>query len=83
MYDGCYPTLCCGNLVIKVNGKIYGLYNVLLAGCSPEADSWNPETDMIEWDIDLSEYPELMPYKEEIVKIINENIPRGCCGGCG
>ena len=35
-----------------------------------------------EWSID--NYPEDFPenLKEEAVRIVNENVPYGCCGGC-
>ena len=27
-------------------------------------------------------YDELEPYKEEITKVVNDNVEQGCCGGC-
>jgi hypothetical protein len=24
----------------------------------------------------------LEQYRDEILKVVNENVPRGCCGGC-
>lgn len=30
----------------------------------------------------FKEYPELEQYKEDIEYVINDNIEKGCCGGC-
>jgi hypothetical protein len=42
-------------------------------------DMWSEEGD---WEINLYEHPELEPYKEEITRLVNENVEHGCCGGC-
>ena len=42
-------------------------------------DMWAGEGD---WKVDLYEHPELEPYKEEITRVVNENVEHGCCGGC-
>lgn len=79
-YDGEYPTLCSGTLVIKVNGKEMALNHVMVSGgCYFYNDD---DVDQAPWCVSLEKYPELMPYEEEIAECVNANIPYGCCGGC-
>lgn len=82
-YDGEWPCLCCGTLIIKVDGKTYSFNHAMISGggicCGEDWDMWAEQDD---WKIDLEEHPELEPYKEEITRIVNENVPQGCCGGC-
>lgn len=86
-YDGKYPNLCSGLLVIKVNGKLYELRHFLSScGKCYFNDDGNEIVTKGDWEI--SEYmletycPELIPFKEEIEKVVNENVEKGCCGGC-
>ena len=82
-YDGEYPCLCMGTLKIEVEGKPYALEQVMQSGGSVWFDDdWNDYTDYGEWSVDLSEYPELEPYKKEITDLVNEHVEQGCCGGC-
>ena len=82
-YDGKYPCLCMGTLIIKVNNETYSLKHAMISGgsiCTSEDwDMWATHGD---WEVDLEEYPELEPYKEEITRVVNENVRQGCCGGC-
>ena len=84
-YDGKWPCLCSGTLIIKVDGKTYSFNHAMISGgCimggpSTDWDMWSEEGD---WKIDLEEHPELEQYKEEIEKVVNENVEHGCCGGC-
>lgn len=84
-YDGKWPALCCGTLTIKVDGKTYSLKHSLISGgCivgGPSTD-WDMWAETGPWKIDLEEHPELEPYKEEIIRVVNENVKQGCCGGC-
>jgi len=84
-YDGKWPCLCHGTLIIKVDGKIYSFRNAMISGgCimgGPSTD-WNMWSEQGPWELDLEEHPELEQYKEEITRAVNENVEYGCCGGC-
>lgn len=83
-YDGEFPNLCRGTLVIKVDGKEYSIKNALISGGATWFDDdWNDYTSLGEWSVDSDELPdELKPYIDEITEVVNENVPEGCCGGC-
>lgn len=84
-YDGKWPNLCRGTLIIKVNGKTYTFEDAMISGghiyggAHTDWDMWAEQDD---WEINLEEHPELEQYKEEITRVVNENVPQGCCGGC-
>ena len=63
-YNGKYPCLCLGCLSIRINGKTHYLDNVLRSG----GYITNNYEEAVKgpWKIDLSSYPDLEPYKEEI-----------------
>ena len=82
-YDGKWPCLCMGTLTIKVDGKIYNLDHVMISGgCICHDEDWSMWAEHGPWTVDLDEYPELEPYKDEIIRVVNENVEEGCCGGC-
>lgn len=85
-YDGKYPSLCLGTLVIKVNNEIYHLQNILSSGGEvyfAGNDYSDPVITKGKWEIDDTLFPEkLKPYIKEIKEIVNENVEFGCCGGC-
>lgn len=72
-----------GTLIIKVNGKTYSLeYAMISGGFICRDEDWNMWAERGDWKVDLEEYPELKPYEEEVTRVVNENVIRGCCGGC-
>lgn len=86
-YDGKYPNLCSGLLTIKINGKLYKLNRFLYScGSCYFDDDWNGIVTKGNWKINehMLEtcFPEIISFKEEIEKVVNENVEKGCCGGC-
>lgn len=85
-YDGKYPNLCAGTLVIKVNGKEYVFpRHSLQSGGEVWFDkNWHDHVEYGPWGIDIPNElrNELVPYISEILECVNENVPHGCCGGC-
>lgn len=91
-YDGSYPNLCGGLLILKVNGKEYQFHpykrcqdaqihrEFWQSGGGFDLD-YRPYRG--EWIIDIDKLPEeLKPYAYDIDRIFNENVKFGCCGGC-
>lgn len=84
-YDGKYPCLCMGTLTIKVDGKAYRFNHAMISGgciCGGPYTNWDMWSEQGDWEINLDEHPELEPYKEEITRVVNDNVEQGCCGGC-
>ena len=84
-YDGKWPCLCSGTLIIKVDGKTYSFKNAMISGgciCGGPHTDWDMWSEQGDWKINLDEHPELEPYKEEITRVVNDNVEQGCCGGC-
>lgn len=81
-YDGKYPNLCSGQLVLKINGQVRVLppYCLSSGGSVWFDNDWGAHVETGSWSIDLPE--DLEPLRKEIEECINENIPHGCCGGC-
>lgn len=83
-YNGSYPTLCMGTLVIEVEGERFYLRNVLRSGGGVfNLDSGDYCASEGEWSIDEEELPEkIRPYIKDIELLVNDNVEHGCCGGC-
>ena len=80
-YDGSYPNLCSGNLVVEVNGKRHNIDNALCSGGSISFDDdWNEDITSGEWSVHIPD--ELKEFETEITEVVNENVQQGCCGGC-
>lgn len=89
-YSGKYPSLCHGICVLRIDGDEYSFgwgadypkfWN---SGGRVSFDGkGNPVIRRGEWIIDLMRIPEdFRVYTCEIDDVFNDNVPRGCCGGC-
>lgn len=85
-YDGRYPNLCRGHLVVWIDGVAwdFGKYILHSGGDIMRDDEWNMWATEGLWDIDDEDFPEGFPmeYKYDVINEINSEIAHGCCGGC-
>jgi hypothetical protein len=83
-YDGAFPNLCSGTLILNVDGKniTFPDYCLSSGGNVSFDDEMNEEVTEGEWSI--SKFPESFPFelRQEATDIVNENVEYGCCGGC-
>ena len=83
-YDGAYPNLCSGQLILKVDEETYNFpaHSMSSGGNVSFDENWSEEVTSGPWSIYdwPNEFPENA--KELAIEIINENVQPGCCGGC-
>jgi len=83
-YDGAYPNLCAGTLIVIINEKewIFPSYCMSSGGSVSFDSDWCGNVTSGEWDI--SEWPEGFPeeLKQDVLDTVNSEISYGCCGGC-
>lgn len=86
-YDGKYPNLCSGKLIVNIDGKEYGdkedIFQLVSGGyCRYNKSTSTNSKGQGEWAIDIypSDFPEDM--KHIVLGEVNRLIPHGCCGGC-
>lgn len=83
-YDGEYPNLCFGTLILNLDGKdIEFPTDCLDSGGSVWFDKdWSDHVESGPWSI--SDWPKDWPdsAKDLAEHCVNENVPQGCCGGC-
>ena len=55
-------------------------------GCVSFDDNWEESVTQGEWELsidDEKDYPhEILSILPDILSVMNENVPYGCCGGC-
>jgi len=80
-YDGEYPTLCRGTLLVKIKETKYELKNALRSTGRVWFDKgWDDHVERGKWEVILPKT--LEKFRKEIEGEVNANIPQGCCGGC-
>ena len=83
-YDGSYPNLCSGSLIVFIDDKEwqFPLYCLTSGGSVTFDDDWEEYVDSGEWSISVwpQDFPE--KFKKDVLIKINRKIPHGCCGGC-
>lgn len=83
-YDGEYPVLCFGILILSVDGIEYKFPEHCLSsgGSVWFDDDWSEHIEKGKWSI--LKWPKDFPEdaKDAAIQIVNENVPFGCCGGC-
>ena len=84
-YDGKWPVLCSGILVLKIDDETVQFPpHLLKSGGTVWFDKdWKAKIETGAWDV----WDDCIPDKykkrrDEIIEIINQNVPFGCCGGC-
>jgi len=79
-YDGKHPNLCSGTLVIRVQGKVWEFDPHSLSSGGGLDSDYNAFEGP--WSVD--KWPEGFPdeYKGDVVRLVNEFVEHGCCGGC-
>lgn len=96
-YDGKWPNLCSGTLVLNIDSKDYSFGYSYGKEKEPDFDckfwysggevtadkDWNFTITHNPWVIVKKWIPEqFQKYAEEIEEEFNNNVEFGCCGGC-
>ena len=84
-YDGKYPNLCSGKLVLEVDGKQYTFPEFCLrSGGSAYFTNHYRNSHITHGEWSIKAWPDDFPeeLKDEAVCVVNANVKRGCCGGC-
>ena len=85
-YDGKWPVLCMGHLIVYVDGEKwdFGKYSLSSGGSVTFDSHWKEHIKEGSWKVREDAWPDGFPeeQKREVEQAINEQIPHGCCGGC-
>lgn len=94
-YDGKFPNLCSGTLVLNIDGEQYYFSGLIdkddhhfrsfwtSGGYVEFDDDWNENVGQGAWQLHKLCLPEfLKPYGQQLIDIFNDNVEYGCCGGC-
>lgn len=85
-YDGQWPNLCSGELVLLIDGQTIECGDCLCSGGWVNHDEeYEFTVTSGDWSIDFDAVQHLNLTDDEknlITDLVNENVPQGCCGGC-
>lgn len=79
-YEGHDYALCCGTLVVRLNGVSYegGLTS---GGRVWFDDNWSDHVETGPWTVRMNDdFPK--EFTETVTELVNSVVPWGCCGGC-
>lgn len=81
-YDGRFPNLCSGTLVLKINGveRVFPPHSLCSGGSVWFDKDWCEHVESGAWSVDVPD--DLLEYADEIEACVNRNVQHGCCGGC-
>ena len=94
-YDGAFPTLCFGTLVVALDGKKVAFGDTDTAdypafwtsgGSVSFDENWMEKVTEGAWEMSSAvekDYPpDIWKALPAILDVMNANVPHGCCGGC-
>lgn len=84
-YDGKYPNLCSGTLTIRVGDAIHDVKYCMESGGKCFIDFDGEEVvKRGDWKISAERFKSFLSNDEikEVERLVNINVPCGCCGGC-
>jgi len=84
-YDGEYPNLCRGTLKLEIDGEEVAWNRNLVSGGSVwfSKDYSEEHVERGEWSVEFPDnFPKDAELRQEIARVVNENVRHGCCGGC-
>lgn len=84
-YDGSYPNLCRGWLIVTIDGVVYdfGEFCLESGGRTYFSDNYT-NSHILHGEWTISNWPDNFPeeLKDSVIEAINNKITHGCCGGC-
>jgi hypothetical protein len=84
-YDGKFPNLCGGELVLAVDGIDYTFSRfALISGGDVRINGFKDFIKEGPWSVEDGYWPDGFPEeaKAESLRLIDAKIEHGCCGGC-
>lgn len=83
-YDGKYPNLCSGTLVMRIGGERIQFPEYCLSSGGSAGFTSDGEDVVTDGEWTIRDWPENFPesLKEKATQLVNENVHYGCCGGC-